>query len=213
MEADFWHQKWEKDEIGFHRSETNPFLVAHFDKLDLAEGSRVFLPLCGKTRDFAWLLASGYRVVGAELSEIAIKNLFEDLRVEPTISRLDQLSHYSAKNIDIFVGNIFNMSAKLLGIIDAVYDRAALVALPTSMRNAYASHLIQITQAAPQLLITFEYDQRLIDGPPFSINEEEVRHHYAATYQLKLVERKEVAGGLKGKVTSVEAIWLLQQVG
>ena len=213
MEADFWHQKWEKDEIGFHRSETNPFLVAHFDKLDLAEGSRVFLPLCGKTRDFAWLLASGYRVVGAELSEIAIQCLFKDLRVEPTISRLDQLSHYSAKNIDIFVGNIFNMSAKLLGIIDAVYDRAALVALPTSMRNAYASHLIQITQAAPQLLITFEYDQRLIDGPPFSINEEEVRHHYAATYQLKPVERKEVAGGLKGKVTSVEAIWLLQQVG
>ena len=101
----------------------------------------------------------------------------------------------------------------MLGIIDAVYDRAALVALPTSMRNAYASHLIQITQAAPQLLITFEYDQRLIDGPPFSINEEEVRHHYAATYQLKPVERKEVAGGLKGKVTSVEAIWLLQQVG
>ena len=213
MEADFWHQKWEKDEIGFHRSETNPFLVAHFDKLDLAEGSRVFLPLCGKTRDFAWLLASGYRVVGAELSEVAIQCLFKDLRVEPTISRLDQLSHYSAKNIDIFVGNIFNMSAKLLGIIDAVYDRAALVALPTSMRNAYASHLIQITQAAPQLLITFEYDQRLIDGPPFSINEEEVRHHYAATYQLKPVERKEVAGGLKGKVTSVEAIWLLQQVG
>ena len=213
MEADFWHQKWEKDEIGFHRSETNPFLVAHFDKLDLAEGSRVFLPLCGKTRDFAWLLASGYRVVGAELSEIAIQCLFKDLRVEPTISRLDQLSHYSAKNIDIFVGNIFDMSAKLLGIIDAVYDRAALVALPTSMRNAYASHLIQITQAAPQLLITFEYDQRLIDGPPFSINEEEVRHHYAATYQLKPVERKEVAGGLKGKVTSVEAIWLLQQVG
>ena len=109
MEADFWHQKWEKDEIGFHRSETNPFLVAHFDKLDLAEGSRVFLPLCGKTRDFAWLLASGYRVVGAELSEIAIQCLFKDLRVEPTISRLDQLSHYSAKNIDIFVGNIFNM--------------------------------------------------------------------------------------------------------
>ena len=213
MEADFWHKKWENDEIGFHRSETNPFLVAHFEKLDLVEGSRVFLPLCGKTRDFAWLLARGYQVAGAELSEIAVQCLFEELRIEPTITRLDQLSHYSAKNIDIFVGNIFNVSAELLGMIDAVYDRAALVALPTILRNVYASHLIQITQAAPQLLITFEYDQRLIDGPPFSIKEEEVKHHYANTYQLKAVERKELAGGLKGQVTSVEAVWLLKQHG
>ena len=213
MQADFWYQKWEKDEIGFHRNETNPFLVTHFEKLNLVEGNRVFLPLCGKTRDFAWLLAGGFRVAGAELSEIAVQCLFDDLRIESTVTRLGQLSHYCAKNIDIFVGNIFNVSAELLGIVDAVYDRAALVALPKIMRNAYASHLIQITQAAPQLLITFEYDQRLIDGPPFSINEEEVRHHYANTHQLKSVERQHVAGGLKGKVSSVEAVWLLQQVG
>ena len=209
VEADFWYQKWQKGEIGFHRSEANAFLVAHFYKLHLAKNSRIFLPLCGKTRDLAWLLASGYRVVGAELSEIAIQCLFEDLRVGPTISRLDQLSYYSAKNINIFVGDIFNLSAKLLENVDAVYDRAALVALPKSMRNAYTSHLIQITQAASQLLITYEYDQRLLDGPPFSINEEEVKRHYSATYQLNSIERKEVAGGLRGNVTSNEAVWLL----
>jgi thiopurine S-methyltransferase len=91
MEASFWHQKWERGEIGFHKSEANPLLTKHFEKLDLAQGSRIFLPLCGKTRDFAWLLACGYRVAGAELSELAIKELFHDLGVEPSISRMGEL--------------------------------------------------------------------------------------------------------------------------
>lgn len=210
MEASFWHQKWEKSEIGFHRNETNAFLVAHFEKLNLVKGDRVFLPLCGKTRDFAWLLANGYRVVGAELSQIAIQSLFEDLGIEPTISRLDKFSHYSAENIDIFVGDIFNLSAELLGLVDAIYDRAALVALPTNMRNEYTSHLLKITKAPPQLLITYEYDQQLVNGPPFSINQDEVMHHYAAIYQLQPVEHKDVAGGLRQKAASVETVWLLK---
>ncbi len=210
MEANFWHQKWEKSEIGFHRNETNPFLLAHFEKLNLAKGSRVFLPLCGKTRDFAWLLANGYRVAGVELSTIAIQSLFEDLGVEPTISRLDNLTHYSAENIDIYVGDIFNLSTELIGIVDGVYDRAALVALPNGMRDAYTSHLLKLTKAPPQLLVTYEYDQRLVNGPPFSISEDEVKRHYAAIYELQLVEHKDVVGGLRQKAASTETAWLLK---
>ena len=211
MEASFWHQKWEKGDIAFHQSQANPLLIEHFEKLNLAKGSRVFLPLCGKTRDLAWLLACGYRVVGAELSELAINELFNDLRVEPKISRVGELTHYCAKDIDIFVGDIFGVSAEVLGSVDAVYDRAALVALPASMRNQYTSHLMTITNAAPQLLICYEYNQQLMDGPPFSISEEEVKHHYGAAYQLKAVESKDVAGGLKGEVASIETVWLLQK--
>lgn len=212
MEASFWHQKWEKGDIGFHQSEANAFLIEHFEKLNLAKGDRVFLPLCGKTRDFAWLLACGYRVVGAELSELAINELFNDLGVEPIVSRVEKLTRYSAKDIDIFVGDIFDVSAEILGRVDAVYDRAALVALPANRRNQYTSHLMKITNAAPQLLICYEYNQQLMDGPPFSVSEAEVKHHYASAYQLKRLESKEVAGGFKGKVASIETVWLLQKI-
>ena len=99
MKASFWHQKWERGEIVFHQNDTNPFLLKHFEKLELPKGSRVFLPLCGKTRDFAWLLTNGYQVVGAELSELAIRELFKELSLNPEISQLGKLIHYSAKNI------------------------------------------------------------------------------------------------------------------
>jgi thiopurine S-methyltransferase len=212
MEARFWHQKWEKGDIGFHQREVNAFLTEHFETLKLSKGDRVFLPLCGKTRDFAWLLASGYRVVGAELSELAINELFNDLGVEPAISRVETLTRYCAKDIDLFVGDIFDVSAEVLGPVDAVYDRAALVALPANMRNQYTSHLMKITNAAPQLLICYEYNQQLMDGPPFSVSEAEVKHHYASAYQLKRLESKDVAGGFKGKVASIETAWLLRTI-
>ncbi len=211
MKTNYWHQKWERGDIGFHENEANPLLIEHFEKLNLAKGSRVFLPLCGKSRDAAWLLASGYRVVGAELSELAITALFKELGLEPEISKVGELTRYSAKDIDMLVGDIFDVSAKHLGPINTIYDRAALVALPAFIRLQYTAHLMNITNAAPQLLITYEYNQLLMDGPPFSVNEIEVKRHYGAAYQLKSVEIKNVAGGLKGKVASTETVWLLQK--
>jgi thiopurine S-methyltransferase len=212
MNANFWHQKWERGDIGFHKTEANPLLIEHFEKLNLAKGSRVFLPLCGKSRDSAWLLASGYQVIEAELSELAINELFKELGVTPEISKIGKLTCYSAKDIDMLVGDIFDVSADYLGPINAIYDRAALVALPASIRQQYTSHLMNITNAAPQLLISFEYNQLLMDGPPFSVNENEVKQHYGATYQLNPVEIKNVAGGLEGKVASTETAWLLQKI-
>ncbi|HWW04658.1 thiopurine S-methyltransferase [Collimonas sp.] len=211
MEASFWHKKWERGDINFHESEANPLLTEHFEKLNPVRGSRVFLPLCGKTRDIAWLLASGYRVVGAELSEHAINALFNELGLEPTISKAAELVRYSAKDIDILVGDIFDVSAEYLGPVNAIYDRAALVALPALTREQYVSHLMKITDAAPQLLISYEYNQLLMDGPPFSVNQDEVKQHYGATYQVKSVESRNVVGGLKGKVASTETTWLLQK--
>ncbi len=211
MEASFWHQKWKRGDIGFHESEATQLLIEHFEKLNLAEGSRVFLPLCGKSRDCEWLLACGYRVVGAELSELAINELFKELGLAPEIAKVGILTHYSAKDIDMLVGNIFDVSPEYLGPINAIYDRAALVALPAFMRQQYTSHLMKITNAAPQLLISYVYNQLLMDGSPFSVNENVIKQHYGATYHLKSVDIKNVAGGLKGKVASVETAWLLQK--
>jgi thiopurine S-methyltransferase len=209
MDASFWHQRWETSDIAFHESEANPLLVKYFKELSLMEGSRIFLPLCGKTRDIAWLLSNGYRVAGAELSKIAVGQLFTELGVEPEISGLGEVDHYSAKSIDIFAGNIFDLSSKMLGLVDAVYDRAALVALPEAMRNRYTAHLTHITDKAAQLLICYEYDQSLMEGPPFSVSNEEVTQHYCDTYDLTLIASSNVAGGLKGRCAAIENVWLL----
>lgn len=209
MDHNFWLNKWQKNELGFHKSEANPLLVRHFQSLSLKQGKRLFLPLCGKTLDIAWLLAQGYRVAGAELAEMAIAQLFSELGVNPTITDLGDVKRYSAENIDIFVGDIFHMSAEMVGTVDAIYDRAALVALPGDMRDRYTSHLIDITHAAPQLLITFEYDQTVMPGPPFSISAEDVHLHYQSHYEITLLSSPEVLGGLKGQCAATENVWLL----
>ena len=211
MEANFWKQKWEKNEIAFHESKANPLLLKYFKELSSARGSRIFIPLCGKTLDIGWLLSNGYCVAGAELSEIAVQQLFMDLVIEPKISVVDHVHHYSAENIDIFVGDIFNVTGEMLGSIDAIYDRAALVALPEEMRNRYSAHLMKITGKAPQLLICYEYDQSLTDGPPFSISDAEVRRQYDRDYDLALIESADVSGGLRGKFPAKEKVWLLQR--
>lgn len=210
MDAGFWHRKWETNDIGFHGSEANPHLVNYFGALSLQQGSRVFLPLCGKTLDIAWLLASGYRVAGAELSRIAIEQLFAELGVQPEVSEVGALSRYRADGIDIFVGDIFQLSGQVLGPVDAVYDRAALVALPAGMRGPYAAHLARITAGVPQLLVCYEYDQSLAAGPPFSVSDEEVVHHYQGMYNPARLASVEVPGGLKGKCAARENVWLLK---
>jgi thiopurine S-methyltransferase len=211
MDQSFWHQRWEKNEIAFHEREANPLLVKHVNELSLAKGGRVFVPLCGKTRDISWLLSNGYRVAGAELSQIAIEQLFMELGLQPEILTAGEVEQWSAKNLDIFVGDIFALSRKMLGQVDAIYDRAALVAFPDDRRNRYTAHLTEITGKAPQLLICYVYDQSLIQGPPFSIRNEEVHRHYADTYEVTLIASTDVSGGLKGKCPAKEHVWRLNR--
>lgn len=209
MEASYWHQRWDRGEIGFHADQVNPALVQHLGKLNLEPGGRIFVPLCGKSLDIGWLLAQDYNVVGVELSPIAVSELFESLGVEPEIHEAGGRVRCAAPNLEIWNGDFFDLSRDDLGAIDAVYDRAALVALPASMRPRYAKHLIDITDAAPQLLLTYEYDQQLLDGPPFSVPEEEVHRFYDETYRPTLLDRQAMPGKFKGQVVARNAVWLL----
>lgn len=214
MQANFWHQKWEKNQIGFHLPEANPLLIKYFSALKLKQGARIFLPLCGKSLDIAWFLIQGYQVAGAELSAIAIEDLFRSLNLTPKITQKNAITHYSAPNIDMFVGDIFDITPSMLGKVDAIYDRAALVALPVEMRKEYSTHLIKLAQhnakPAPQLFICFEYDESLYAGPPFSVCADEVKEHYQASYDLTLLASAEVEGGLKGVCPAIERVWLLK---
>lgn len=210
MEPNFWHERWARREIGFHEGEANAALVAHFGALGLAPGARILVPLCGKTRDIAWLLDRGHRVAGVELSPVAIGELFAELNITPTLTDEGPLTRHQAANLDIWVGDLFDLTAERLGEVDAIYDRAALVALPPTLRGRYTAHLMALTRTAPQLLMTYEYDQQAHAGPPFSIQEEEVRDRYEGAYHLKLLSRQAVEGGLKGKTASASAAWLLR---
>ena len=210
MKPEFWHDKWKNKEIGFHQAEPNRLLVKHFSRLGLPQGSRVFLPLCGKTIDFCWLLENGCRVVGAELSETAVKEFFDELSLEASISEFEKFKQYSAEGIDILVGDIFDLSPQELGPIEAVYDRAALVALPEETRSRYTTHLTELSSGGPQLVITFEYDQAEMAGPPFSISREELEEHYRDHYSLEELESSRVEGKLKGQVEAVERLTMLR---
>jgi len=208
MEASYWNKKWEKNEIGFHETEGSELLVKYFERIGAGRGNRVFVPLCGKTRDIAWLLARGCRVVGAELSEIAVQQLFEELGVMPVVQEMGNLIRYSTENLEVFVGDVFKLTPDILGKVDTVYDRAALVALPGATRSLYASHLQEATKRSPQLLITFVYDQALKEGPPFSIGSEEVERLYGDAYRLTRLASVEV--GFRGQFAALEEVWMLE---
>lgn len=212
MDAQFWHDRWHEGRLGFHEGRVNRMLEAHVGALGLGPGQRIFLPLCGKAVDLPWLLSQGYCVAGAELSEIAVRDLFSEMDVAPEVTETGAHRRYSADGIDIFAGDIFALTADVLGPVDAVYDRAALVALPEEMRRRYAAHLAGITAGAPQLLVTFEYDQAAMDGPPFSVTGDEVARCHGARFAIEVLADAEVPGGLKGIVAAREKAMLLRPV-
>jgi len=209
MEASFWHERWANNELGWHERDFNPLLVAHFHRLSLPSGSRVLVPLCGKTRDIAWLLQQGFKVAGIELSELAVQQLFAELGATPTITSSGSLQCYSCAGLDVFVGDFFALRAEQLGPVAAIYDRAALVALPPALRERYTRQLMALSGTAPQLLICFDYDQNALAGPPHSVPSAEVWQHYGTCYQLTLADVRAVAGGLKGATPANELVWLL----
>jgi len=211
VDSEFWKERWEKNQIGFHLDEVNEMLEEHFKSLKLEQNTKIFLPLCGKTLDIQWLLSQGYNIIGAELSELAIQQLFDELNIKPDVSTHSDFKVYQAKNLKIYVGDIFNLTYKILGSIDAVYDRAALVALPFTLREKYTAHLRELTNEVPQLLLNFTYDQSLMNGPPFSVSGDEIKEHYSANYKIDLLESKEVEGKFKGKVYAQEMAWLLKK--
>jgi thiopurine S-methyltransferase len=209
VDAPFWHDRWQRNQIGFHEPKPNPLLVAHFDSLSLPTGSRIFVPLCGKTLDIHWLLSRGYGIAGAELSAIAVQQLFADLGVTPHTTAIGKLTRYSASGIDIFAGDIFDLSRDQLPKVDAIYDRAALIALPEPLRSRYARHLVGLTERATQLLVCVNYEQQRLAGPPFSISGAEVTRLYQSAYDIEALGSTPVAGGLKGGCPATEEVWLL----
>lgn len=193
MHPDFWHQRWRDNQIGFHQDAPAPLLLKHWPALDLPAGTRVFVPLAGKTQDMTWLAAQGHRVFGVELSQLAVEQFFAEHAITPDIHTSRYGIHYCAQNIELVCGDVFALDKAALADCTAVYDRAALIALPLHIRRRYVQHLYShLPTGCRGLLITLEYRQSEKAGPPFSVPETEVRALYSRDWQLMALERLDI---------------------
>ena len=192
MHPDFWLQRWHDGQIGFHREEVMPLLQKHWQDLQLPRGSRVLVPLCGKTLDMHWLAAQGHRVLGVELSPLAVAQFFEEAGLQPQRHSSKLGEHYRAGSIEIICGDAFALDDTLLADIAGIYDRAALIALPPELRQRYRDTVYQRLPAGCRgLLITLEYQQEEKAGPPFSVEQAEVML-FAPAWQVEPVERRDI---------------------
>lgn len=217
MHTDFWLERWEQNQIGFHQDDFNNHLQAFWDQLQIPAGSNIFVPLCGKSQDLLWLRAQGYGVIGVELSPIAVRDFFAENRLEPTITTHGVLQRWEADGLVIWLGDFFALSAAEVAQCAGAFDRASLIALPPAMRERYAQHLIQILPThCRTLLITLEYDQQQMNGPPFAVHEAEVQALYADALAVSLLFVTDVLDDspgfrLRGLTKLEEKVYVLQE--
>ena len=193
MQHDFWLQRWQDGLIGFHQDRINDYLTRNFRRTNAKSGGTVLVTLCGKSLDMVWLHEQGFRVVGVELSPLAVEAFFSENSLQPTTTSHGKFKRYQADNITILCGDFFDLTAADFGDITAVYDRASLIALPTEMRPNYADHLAMLVPRGTNvLLITMEYPQEEMQGPPFSVQESEVQELYDNNFEIEHLESMDI---------------------
>jgi thiopurine S-methyltransferase len=189
-----WRQRWVEGRTGFHQDEVNGHLVDHWPTQVESSTARVLVPLCGKSSDMLWLRQRGHDVVGVELSELACRAFFADNELEFDVA--DQGSHllFSAlgegPKLQLICGDFFTLDVRSIGLFEAWYDRAALVALPPVQWPEYAAALGRfLSPGAPALMVTFEYPQSEREGPPYSVSFEDVQRELRGQFSLSLLDR------------------------
>ena len=186
MQAEFWQERWERGETGFHQGEINPYLRRYWPQLQIPAGSCVLVPLCGKSLDLLWLHDQGCRVVGVELSRLAVEAFFQEAGLVPQVSSCDALQRYAAGDIEVFCGDFFALTPDDVPDLAAVYDRASLIALPPELRSRYVRHLAGLMgNSARGLLISMDYPQAQMPGPPFAVAEAEVHRLYEGLAEIR----------------------------
>jgi len=185
MEANFWIERWQQNQIGFHLPTVNRRLVEQSSVLPQQVGARVFVPLCGKTIDLAWLAERGLQAVGVELSSLAVEAFFRERGWTPTVTRRGAFTHSEANNVEILCGDFFALDVATVGELHGYYDRAALVALPPSLRRAYVTKLATLLSPRTRgLLVALGYLDEEMQSPPFSVPEAEVRALFEPAFQV-----------------------------
>ncbi len=189
MKPRFWLERWQKNQIGFHQAEHNKLLLEFWPSLELEPGASVFVPLCGKSLDMRWLEQAGHYVFGVEIVQMAVETYFSEGGESPETGVVDRFTRYRGDRCTIYQGDFFDLTAPLLEGVSGLFDRGALVALPPDMRFRYVDHLLRIVPTGTrQLLLTFEYDQNLVAGPPHCVLPEEVEQLYGHRCEVELLD-------------------------
>ena len=192
---EYWRGRWEDGRTGWHRDGINPALAQWWGRLEVDPAAAVLVPLCGASLDLRWLAGQGHRVVGVEASGLAIERFFAEAEVEPEDRRVGAYRLLEAGTVHLFEGDWFGFEAVGAGPFPAAYDRAALIAMPPGMRDAYMAQLHRLVAPGGQvLLVTFEYPQETREGPPFSVEEDEVRALAAGRFEVELLDRVDLRG-------------------
>ncbi len=197
----FWHDKWQSGQIGFHLEDTNAALVEYWPRLDIDGDCQVLVPLCGKSLDMVWLHAQGHEILGVELSSMAAKAFYEENKIAYKTGSSEAFQNYASQGYSILVGDIFDLAKSETVNIKAVYDRAALIALPPEMQQQYVAHLRDILPSGTQiLLITLEYDPSELDGPPFSIPPTRIQTLFSDWCQITQLKTIALTNFTKGRL-------------
>ncbi len=188
-----WIDRWEQNRIGFHESDVNPLLVKYLPQFNLNPGDSIFLPLCGKSVDIAWLADQGYQVTGIELSQLALEAFFEEQDRPYQLFESDRFLLYKSDNISLLQGDFYDLRAEDIPDCSLVYDRASLIAFESHHRPDYCAHLRSLmSEQADMLLITLHYDQQKMKGPPFAVSDEEVEMAYGSGYDINILQQNEI---------------------
>jgi thiopurine S-methyltransferase len=188
-DRDGWLARWREGRIGFHVDNVNPILNRYLDRLLPAGHGRIFVPLCGKSVDLGWLAEQGYEVVGIELAERAVEDLFRGLGRNATITSQGAFRSWQSDGLEVLVGDLFELDAEVTGKFDAIWDRAALVALRLSDRDRYTRHLREFLERNGHILLcTVAFDETKMKGPPFSVSAEEVHRHFGNVLTVTKLE-------------------------
>ncbi len=193
MDAKIWQERWATNQIGFHQSDVNPYLQRHWSTLALADGARVFVPLCGKSLDMKWLADRGHPVMGVEVSDKAVEAFFNEQGLTPQIDQRGVFKVYQAGLIEVWCGDFFALDASAVADCTALYDRAALIALSQPMRAQYTGHLdTLLAPGCEGLLITVDYDQAQRAGPPFAVPDEEVQSLLGPHWNVVTLQERDI---------------------
>ena len=219
MNSEFWHERWEKNEIGFHQENINASLQKYWQSLNLDDNERVFVPLCGKSRDLLWIQSRGHPVLGVEISPLGVETFFKENNLQASSVSDGKFIRWKCGTLEILCGDFFDLRASHLEGIAGVYDRASLVALPPEMREQYVKHFVSILpQDIRVLLLTLGYQQKKMQGPPFSVNEEEVNNLYGNNFKIMKLQEQEVLKDFprfkeRGLTNLTEKVFLLSMSG
>ena len=164
----------------------------------------IFVPLCGKSIDLVYLAThTGIsNVVGIDIVRNAAVD-FASEHTEFTIQEVDKqqckeeeddtnnkigkdtttsIQKFKGNKLTILIDDLFKMPTN--NRYDIIYDRASIVAIKPSLRQEYVNLMGTLLQPGGSILLvtldrrTTTSEEAKNDGPPFSLDEKEIRQLY-----------------------------------